>query len=651
MARALLMLFAVTTRSSGPHMAVTAVPKAIANGAGPQGPPTRAVPKAVANGAGPQGPPTRAVPKAVANGAGPQGPPTHAVPKAVANGAGPQGPPTHAWQLQTNRNKSLQFLGLWATAWLVSRRSSMARLVVVYAAAALPGAAAGEGDGEEGDDGEGDGEEDEDLQSALLQSLADEKGIQHGAGSSGVDKTAAPQKGPKRRRSQEARTRRNRRRKEKEGRQHTESGNSWSGLDGADANEEAYIATWGRRGAGGVAAIQAAQKKWQQDDAAATAAWQQREQEAEPAATQRSAEPAEAREEEAEDPRPAEGMATRHVEEAADGTPPPPQHQQPSRSGSPLGGCSESERAACGTHGNADNGAGAVAGNKNASRSGSPLGGRSGPSNTDDNTGLAGKSVPSEDGGESEAATEDDDDRPSGDPEESDAGHGNSYRFLKPLTARVAERVAQIGTYAFQDHAFVTAQKRQCRWQDRMTYAAIAACIEAHIPSGYHARRDDDIVHVYTTRVESGNMGQLRSALLDLPTEEDAALIMRYRRGEAGYQQEEVSTEVHSRLQAQPTRHMHIAWRVERRTGGLAFQPLMSAISSISPELMLQLAQTNWQAAYVLGLHGPQTQRGEAWAAWLDLTRGSNNAYQPGSMRCTASGRDDVTWFRGYKHV
>ena len=343
-------------------------------------------------------------------------------------------------------------------------------------------------------------------------------------------------------------------------------------------------------------------------------------------------------------------MATRHVEEAADGTPPPPQHQQPSRSGSPLGGCSESERAACGTHGNADNGAGAVAGNKNASRSGSPLGGRSGPSNTDDNTGLAGKSVPSEDGGESEAATEDDDDRPSGDPEESDAGHGNSHRFLKPLTARVAERVAQIGTYAFQDHAFVRAQKRQCRWQDRMTYAAIAACIEAHIPSGYHARRDDDIVHVYTTRVESGNMGQLRSALLDLPTEEDAALIMRYRRGEAGHQQEEVSTEVHSRLQAQPTRHMHIAWRVERRTGGLAFQPLMSAISSIRPELMLQLAQTNWQAAYVLG-YGPQTQRGEAWAAWLDLTRGSNNAYQPGSMRCTASGRDDVTWFRGYKHV
>ena len=59
--------------------------------------------------------------------------------------------------------------------------------------------------------------------------------------------------------------------------------------------------------------------------------------------------------------------------------PPSPQHQQPRRSGSPLGGCSESERAACGTHGNADNGAGAVAGNKNASRSGSPLGGRSGP--------------------------------------------------------------------------------------------------------------------------------------------------------------------------------------------------------------------------------------------------------------------------------
>ena len=45
------------------------------------------------------------------------------------------------------------------------------------------------------------------------------------------------------------------------------------------------------------------------------------------------------------------------------------------------------------------------------SRSGSPLGGRSGPSNTDDSMGLDEESVPSQDGGECEAAMEDDDDR------------------------------------------------------------------------------------------------------------------------------------------------------------------------------------------------------------------------------------------------
>ena len=218
----------------------------------------------------------------------------------------------------------------------------------------------------------------------------------------------------------------------------------------------------------------------------------------------------------------------------------------------------------------------------------------------------------------------------------SDGGCGHEHggepappqHVLRPLCVDVAEHVASVGRWHFTNSAFIMDPQDDCVlsgdpgaiWRYSDLARAVLSQFQRPFGAPYFEVRADDIISVFLPHVAPAAIGMpvvdghaAATATLSLPQDEEVTFFS-MQQPLANFQpltpahRERLVTQA-----ADPSGGYRLAWRIQRRHGGLEFQDRGG-----QHLVWLHLAQ-HWQVRHMLRRGGDGADAYEAWAAWTSL--------------------------------